>query len=502
MPLATVVIPCGPRHVHLLDRAVDSVLSQTYPTDVLTMIDTKGRGPAFVRNRLAERVKTPFIAFLDADDWLEPTFIEKTFKTWRPGTYVYTDWYEGGQHVAAHNCYPYRPNPGERYFHLPPVLMPTKMYHELGGMDESLFAAEDTDFFLKANANMIPRLIVREPLLTYTNEGYRSKEGFRDPHWQELLGSIWGRYKERVAMGCCGKPGKIEIYSNDPTPESIVVRPTNNASVLYRGRVTGKRYGRISKHKLVHIDPRDFVARDFERVKDWVDLSPTPAEISHAATVPPSVEYDGDPVNNGRTVPRLTWPYTVSDLTKSIKTAGVRTWGPNGEEYPDGYDIQQDPAEAAELLHLIASKFDGGPVTVLEIGTGKSAGLARYMVDVLGWTVTSVDVAEPIKKPKRSSLWTLVLSSSQDYEADRQYHAVLIDGGHTEEEARADWDRFGDLAPIVALHDISVNAIAGPGPRAVWEQLAYTKTGKLRVRFSEFVSDGAGLGWGVRVTNG
>lgn len=34
------------------------------------------------------------------------------------------------------------------------------------------------------------------------------------------------------------------------------------------------------------------------------------------------------------------------------------------------------------------------------------------------------------------------------------YDAILIDGDHTYEGVRADWNNYGDLAPIIAFHDI------------------------------------------------
>jgi hypothetical protein len=80
--VTTVIIPAGPKHVHLMARAVESARAQTVPTEVLTFVDTERRGPAYGRNLLASQVTTPFLTLLDADDYLEPNFVEETLNAW------------------------------------------------------------------------------------------------------------------------------------------------------------------------------------------------------------------------------------------------------------------------------------------------------------------------------------------------------------------------------------------------------------------------------------
>jgi glycosyltransferase involved in cell wall biosynthesis len=86
-PLFTVVIPTRNRPA-FLPQAVASVLSQSQPAEVLVVDDGEGaaatlsghgervivldnqrRGPVAARNLGVGRARTPFIAFLDDDDW-------------------------------------------------------------------------------------------------------------------------------------------------------------------------------------------------------------------------------------------------------------------------------------------------------------------------------------------------------------------------------------------------------------------------------------------------
>ena len=73
----TVITPVAKHHEQQFVRCADSVRKQTIECRHLHMIDTEGKGPGFIRNKLLEQVKTKFVVFLDADDYLEPKFIEE-----------------------------------------------------------------------------------------------------------------------------------------------------------------------------------------------------------------------------------------------------------------------------------------------------------------------------------------------------------------------------------------------------------------------------------------
>ncbi|MEX2336154.1 MAG: glycosyltransferase [Fulvivirga sp.] len=92
-PLTSVIIPCY-NHAHYLEKAINSVLNQSYPAvEVLVVNDgsndhteeivakypevvyikKKNQGLSAARNTGLEKCKGEFIVFLDADDWLYPS---------------------------------------------------------------------------------------------------------------------------------------------------------------------------------------------------------------------------------------------------------------------------------------------------------------------------------------------------------------------------------------------------------------------------------------------
>ena len=72
----TVVIPTIPPREHLFKRALQSVKDQTYEVEFVMQVDLLHEGSAATRNRALEKVKTPWVAFLDDDDELYPDHCE------------------------------------------------------------------------------------------------------------------------------------------------------------------------------------------------------------------------------------------------------------------------------------------------------------------------------------------------------------------------------------------------------------------------------------------
>jgi hypothetical protein len=541
--LATIITSAAPHHVHLLERSVGSAKRQTVPTEVLTFIDHERRGPAYGRNRLAAQVKTPFIVTLDADDYIDPHFVERTLAVWEAGSYVYTDWLQplpdgSVKYVKAINCPVGRPEKGEANFHLATILIPTVFWSMLGGQDETLFGGEDTDFFWRMNAQGIRSIVLREPLYTYTADGHRATESRNDPRWRDLLRTIGDRYRNDI-MGCCGESKMKELYKQ--TEADVLVRPLNRAATTFVGPVSGRKYGRISRSKVLYIDPADLKAKanHFQRVKDWEGVSPKvsgvttlePDPVARHSTRPvdtseraeaarlASAYLRGEPVERnvrgeGQAIrqvgsvpaPDLSavepeWDNPAA-LENLIRRAGTRIYT-NGGYVANGFDMQQTAGELAEFLYFLGDHLpEGRPVRVLEIGTGQSAGLARFMTEVLGWDVTSVDPREPEYKP--SGNWRLVQSKSNDVKLEdisydgETFDLVFIDGDHTFEAAQADWEKFSGLAPIVAIHDIDEAGWFGKDDQVAgfWRSIARGPKGGMKKGYTEFRT-GGGQGIGV-----
>ena len=91
----TVITPIAPHHQETFVRCADSVRRQTVPVKHLHMVDKDKKGPGVIRNELLKQVTTKYVVFLDADDYLEPAFVERCLEHNDPEHYVYTNWMEG-----------------------------------------------------------------------------------------------------------------------------------------------------------------------------------------------------------------------------------------------------------------------------------------------------------------------------------------------------------------------------------------------------------------------
>lgn len=70
----TIVIPTIKRDT--LQRALNSVRSQTVFTENIVMIDNHRYGASKTRNKAIRHVRTEWVGFLDDDDYLEPRYHE------------------------------------------------------------------------------------------------------------------------------------------------------------------------------------------------------------------------------------------------------------------------------------------------------------------------------------------------------------------------------------------------------------------------------------------
>lgn len=72
-PIVTVITPTIPGRFELLHEAMESVRRQTlHGVEHAILLDAHGDGPANTRNAMLEMCTTPYVAFLDDDDLLDP----------------------------------------------------------------------------------------------------------------------------------------------------------------------------------------------------------------------------------------------------------------------------------------------------------------------------------------------------------------------------------------------------------------------------------------------
>lgn len=253
-PVATVITPIGNYHTELAPRAIASAREQTAPCTVMPVWDENGRGPGFCRNRALERVETPFVVFLDADDAIEPTFVERCLSVWKPGRYVYTDWLAGDKVQAA----PAKPWCGGAW-HVITTLVPTEYALGVGGFDEELPGAEDTDFHLKLITAGVCGIHVAEPLFLYGAEGVRAKEFVGGAHYQPVMQLLSRRYKGMSP--CCGDEEIIEQPpAGQKAPGDVLAQAVWDGNRVERGLVTRRLYPRTGNGKVVWVNAEDVSA--------------------------------------------------------------------------------------------------------------------------------------------------------------------------------------------------------------------------------------------------
>lgn len=252
MSALTFITPVAPEHVVKLDRAIDSVNAQTVPCQHLHAVDYDRIGAGAMRNRLLAQVTTPYVSFLDADDWLEPDFAERTLSAMQAGRYVYTDWYEGDKVREAPNkawC--------GGTWHVITAVVATADAQHVGGFDETLAGLEDTDFYLKFTTRHICGIRVKKPLMHYAPNGGRSLTVKNNGQMAIIQDQLLKRYG--AIMGCCGQNtiiGKEPV--NTERDGDIQAMALWRGNRVQRSSVDETRfYPRGSYPRIYWIHPRD-----------------------------------------------------------------------------------------------------------------------------------------------------------------------------------------------------------------------------------------------------
>lgn len=251
----TVVIPVGPNHEAIAARAVASVKAQTTPCEVIVVRDSEKRGPGWARNAGLARVATEFVTFLDADDWLDHRFAERCLHAFTGGAYIYTDWFEGGV---------VRPAPDRAWrdgsWHIVTAFIPTVWAREVGGFDETLPGAEDTDFWHKLGTRAKCGRRWAEALVHYSDQGQRGRSFRFGPYYKIVMESIQNKY--RGAMAGCGCGSTVEQLAPVGSKQEgdVLAMAIWRGNRMERGLVSGRMYPRMSSPRTAWVDPRDVLA--------------------------------------------------------------------------------------------------------------------------------------------------------------------------------------------------------------------------------------------------
>jgi len=273
-PTVSVIIPVGPNHRHCLIDALDSLEAQTFRKweaiavmdgggeyDSLRLaypyvrfVDTdkpKSMGAGYARNLGVRYSRAPFLLFLDADDGLQPDFLEKTLTVWnKTEAIVYTDYLgianvddpeklsaEGKRNLLDYNArkkqavimhraadydcdFALRQPASTPFVWCNVTALTPKIWHEeIGGFDERMKSWEDVDYWYRMAwaGKCFTRL--PEPLMVYRfYTGERREFGLVNA--AELVEYIKDKKKGLKIMGCSGC-GKSKIKPEVKTPVNL-----------------------------------------------------------------------------------------------------------------------------------------------------------------------------------------------------------------------------------------------------------------------------------------
>lgn len=242
MTNVSIVIPIAPYHIDVSSEAIASAQSQTIPCTVIPVYDAESKGAGTARNAGLTQVTTPFVVFLDADDLLAPTFVEECLKIWQPNHYVYTDVLFDGTAAEMPDC----AWVGGKW-HVNTTLQSTEWVRAVGGYDEYLPGAEDTDYFFRLTRAGCCGLHLKQPLFTYRKLGQRAESFILGEHHLKVLEGIREHYKG-FPMGCCGDTPIVELPPQGQAAAGfMLVRPAWQGNRVVVGRATGRRYPEAGK---------------------------------------------------------------------------------------------------------------------------------------------------------------------------------------------------------------------------------------------------------------
>jgi len=299
LPEVSVVIPCGIGHEGILRDALDSLEAQTfrrweaivvYDSDKELPADFKkafpfpeyyitggGRGAGAARNIGAKHAKSGVLFFLDADDTLLPSALEKMYSAYiLDGNVIYSDYIlsvnekdeqsakekYGSRfrsfdkrnklaHVLAksldYDCARAQRQPEKEPYEwtIVSVMIDKKLHDKIGGFDESLKTIEDADYHWRIAHTGACYVRIPEPLIVVNgNSGLNKKE--KSSH-DKSIKQIIKKYTGVPMSPCsgCGKKAtthpsvKQVAYTNATKVDVLSMKDDNFVLVLYTSNNIG-----------------------------------------------------------------------------------------------------------------------------------------------------------------------------------------------------------------------------------------------------------------------
>jgi len=219
----SIIIPTYNRR-YCLQKAIDSVLTQTYPHFELIVIDDgsedstdklvngygsdivylrqKNKGPAAARNRGVQAARYELLAFLDSDDWFAENKLEVQIRAMQeepvyPISHTQEIWYRKGRILNQKTRH--KKNGGDIFSQslelcavgMSTVMVRRMIFERYGLFDEEYPCCEDYEFWLRVSAEQ-EFLLVDQPL-TF-------KDGGRDDQVSSLYRVGMDKYRIQAIM--------------------------------------------------------------------------------------------------------------------------------------------------------------------------------------------------------------------------------------------------------------------------------------------------------------
>lgn len=333
-PVYSVIIPVGPGHEHYLEDALDSVEAQTDkrwecivvwnmpPSGLVTnpvvdrlhfaypfvkfVLANERQGAGYARNVGAQHSKGQYLVFLDADDYLQPRFLELTRKAleYYHADWVYTDLYtQTEEGIKTFECYSWDVERLWRHGIMGVTcLYPRTAYDKVGGFDEEN-NREDWDFHLRLARAGLCGLHLGAPLFTYRQQlGFRreyrkvarSAEESKAMKIEDVkrLHELYDVGELKMACGGCSN-NRIEIKTaTEGDMETMIYtgrNPQMANEVTFRGPITGERY-RTIQGRIMNVHPQDADAFEQRQMFKRVPKLQKQEPIESATPKQPEVE--------------------------------------------------------------------------------------------------------------------------------------------------------------------------------------------------------------------
>lgn len=145
--MVTFIVPTIAERSALLDECLASIDAQTTPAaGALVGLDRQRLGPASIRNALVAQADTEYVAFLDDDDVIYPTYLERLSPHLADADVVYS-WCD--TNFGANLAKPFDADRLRQYNFVPvTTIVRTELFRQVGGFPTDV-AHEDHALWLR-----------------------------------------------------------------------------------------------------------------------------------------------------------------------------------------------------------------------------------------------------------------------------------------------------------------------------------------------------------------